>query len=201
MSWIKIIPPEAATDAPVEQYKRLASGDGQVDRVLQIHSLRPHTLEAHMGLYKASLHHPANTLPEWLLECIGIFVSRLNRCDYCDSHHSAGLARLLKDEQRMRQLDQALSEALPGTPFSTAEQVMFEYVRQLTLDPSGVQRQQVERMREAGYSDGQILEVNQAAAYFAYVNRCVLGLGVDIAGEALGMSPASSADINHWQHR
>lgn len=154
-----------------------------------------------MGLYKSSLHHPSNTLPEWLLECIGIFVSRLNRCDYCNLHHSTGLARLLKDEQRMQELDQALSEVLPGAPFSASEQVMFEYVRQLTLDPAGVLQQRVVRMREAGYSDGEILEVNQAAAYFAYVNRCVLGLGVDIADETLGMSPNSSADVNNWQHR
>jgi len=35
-----------------------------------------------------------------------------------------------------------------------------------------------------GLSDGQILEINQVAAYFAYANRTVLGLGVTSESES-----------------
>ena len=37
----------------------------------------------------------------------------------------------------------------------------------------------VARLRKAGWADGQILEINQVAGYFAYANRTVTGLGVD----------------------
>jgi uncharacterized protein YciW len=37
-------------------------------------------------------------------------------------------------------------------------------------------------MRAAGLTDGEILEVNQVAAYFAYANRTVSGLGVTTHG-------------------
>ncbi len=38
----------------------------------------------------------------------------------------------------------------------------------------------VEELRSNGLSDGEILELNQVAAYFNYVNRTVLGLGVSL---------------------
>ena len=44
-------------------------------------------------------------------------------------------------------------------------------------------------MRDAGLSDGEIFEVNQVTAYFAYANRVVTGLGVHTEGEELGMCP------------
>jgi uncharacterized protein YciW len=55
-------------------------------------------------------------------------------------------------------------------------------------------------MRGAGLDDGEILEVNQVVSYFAYVNRTVLGLGVDTEGDTLGLSPTDSADLENWQH-
>jgi uncharacterized protein YciW len=40
-----------------------------------------------------------------------------------------------------------------------------------------------------GWSDGEILEINQVAAYFNYANRTVLGLRVQIDGDIIGLSP------------
>ena len=55
-------------------------------------------------------------------------------------------------------------------------------------------------MREKGWDDGQILEINQVAAYFNYANRTVLGLGVTADGDVLGTSP-SGDDPDDWGHR
>jgi alkylhydroperoxidase family enzyme len=57
----------------------------------------------------------------------------------------------------------------------------------------------LEPMRAAGLTDGEILEVNQVAAYFAYANRTVSGLGVTTDGDVLGMSPADTAR-DDWRH-
>ncbi|HEX4667094.1 MAG TPA: hypothetical protein VH207_10870 [Chthoniobacterales bacterium] len=90
MSWIRVIKPGEAEESLRDIYRRIAGPDGYVDNVLQIHSLRPHTLEAHMALYKNVLHHRGNSLLEWLLEVIGIYVSLLNGCGYCVEHHCTG---------------------------------------------------------------------------------------------------------------
>ena len=62
-----------------------------------LHSLRPHSMEAHMTMYKYVLHHTGNSIPKWFLETLGVWVSRLNDCDYCVEHHFAGLERLLAE--------------------------------------------------------------------------------------------------------
>ncbi len=59
----------------------------------------------------------------------------------------------------------------------------------------------VDGLRNAGFDDGEILEVNQVAAYFAYANRTVLGLGINTDGDIIGLSPGENADPNSWSHR
>jgi hypothetical protein len=59
MAFINTIPPIRAEGKLLQLYERVSGPEGQVDNVLQVHSLRPHTLEGHVGLYKAVLHHRA----------------------------------------------------------------------------------------------------------------------------------------------
>jgi uncharacterized peroxidase-related enzyme len=198
MPYIKVISPEKASGKLSKIYQLVSGPGGQVDNVLQIHSLRPHSLEGHMALYKAVLHHPRNSLPTWFLECIGVKVSLLNSCAYCAGHHSAGLKRQLRGEHdRSEAYRSQLDEEVPGEPFTRAEQAALAYARKLTLDPGAIGAADVDALRNAGIEDGQILEINQVTAYFAYANRTVTGLGVQTAGEVLGLSPDDSEDWHH----
>lgn len=201
MAYIKVIHPDQAEGKLAEIFQRVRGPGGQVDNVLQIHSLRPHTLEGHMALYKAVLHHPGNQVPKWFLECIGVLVSLLNECSYCVRHHSLGLQRLLKsDPDRHEAYMEALNSEQPGSPFSPAEAAALAYVRTLTLAPGAIEQQNVNALRQAGFSDGQILEINQVAGYFAYANRTVAGLGVNTEGEQPGLSPDSTEQLEDWSH-
>ena len=200
MSWIKIVAREKAAGRLRELYERVAGSDGTVDNVLQIHSLRPHTLEAHMALYKNVLHHSGNKVPKWLLETVGVYVSLLNGCAYCVAHHFAGLSRLLQDDTRAREIRAALETEVFERTFAPRERAILGYARQLTRSPAEMGETSIEAMRAAGLDDGEILEVNQVASYFAYVNRTVLGLGVTTTGDTLGLSPNDSADPQNWQH-
>jgi uncharacterized peroxidase-related enzyme len=200
MSWIDIVSKEQATGRLQELYERVTGPGGKVDNVLQIHSLRPQTLEGHMALYKSVLHHSGNKLPKWLLETIGVYVSLLNGCAYCVEHHFAGLSRLLQDEKRLSEIRQALETGLLQKVFAPRERAILDYARELTQSPSKVQERSIQEMREAGLDDGEILEVNQVVSYFAYVNRTVLGLGLTTEGDTLGLSPNDSTDPDNWQH-
>lgn len=198
MPFIKVIQPGEATGRLAKIYARVTGPNGQVDNVLKIHSLRPHTLEGHMSLYKSVLHHPRNSLPKWFLEAIGVLVSLLNDCSYCARHHGAGMQRLMSgDEEKYEACIEQLHRDHPGAPFTAAEQAALEYARKLTLAPGFIEETDLGIMREAGYSDGEIFEVNQVAAYFAYANRTVTGLGVHTEGEQLGLSPPEGEDWHH----
>ena len=100
MPWINTISYEDASGKLRRLYDRVKGPDNNIDNIMMIHSLRPHTMEGHMSIYKYVLHHARNTLPKWYLETIGVWVSSLNHCDYCVEHHFAGQKRLLDDDQR-----------------------------------------------------------------------------------------------------
>ncbi len=121
MSWIETIPYEKSSGRLLALYDRLKAPNDPVDQILQSHSLRPHTLEGHMALYKNVLHHSDNRLPKWILETIGVYVSLLNGCAYCVEHHFAGLQKLLGDDARATELRRALErDALAGIAASDA---------------------------------------------------------------------------------
>jgi uncharacterized peroxidase-related enzyme len=201
MAYITVIQPAAAEGKLAELFQRVRAPNGQVDNVLQIHSLRPHTMEGHMALYKAVLHHSGNCLPKWFLESVGVLVSMLNGCGYCARHHSEGLKRLLKSEPgRYEACLEQLQSTEPGPPFSAAQSAALSYARKLTLSPGDIVQQDIDALRGAGISDGEILEINQVASYFAYANRTVAGLGVNTAGEQLGLSPHDSTEPGDWNH-
>src|SRR5712691_6359465 len=116
-AWIALVPYDAATGYLKSLYDRVKGPDGRIDNVMKVHSLRPHTMEGHSALYKSVLHHSANSLPVWFLECLGICTSLANRCDYSVAHHFAGLARLLADRPRADALYTALAVGRPEDAF------------------------------------------------------------------------------------
>ena len=59
----------------------------------------------------------------------------------------------------------------------------------------------IQRLRDSGLEDGDILEINQVVAYFAYANRTVLGLGVTTSGDELGLSPNDPKNPENWGHQ
>jgi alkylhydroperoxidase family enzyme len=60
------------------------------------------------------------------------------------------------------------------------DQAMLEYVAKLTRQPWDMVEEDVSRLRQAGFSDSAILDTNQVAAYYAFVNRLADGLGVEL---------------------
>ncbi|WP_444995578.1 carboxymuconolactone decarboxylase family protein [Aliikangiella sp. IMCC44359] len=200
MTWIKVIGFNEAKGKLLKLYQRVAGPDNNVDNILMSHSLRPHTLEGHMALYKNVLHHNANQLEKHWLEAIGVYVSLLNQCEYCVEHHYQGYARLINDNERAQKVRQAMERGQLSQVFQANEITLFEYAKKLTLTPTQLTENDINIMREAGYDDGCILEINQVAAYFNYANRTVLGLGVATAGDILGLSPNDNDDPDNWGH-
>ncbi len=201
MPWIDTVSYEEAAGRLRKLYDRVKGPGDNIDNIMMMHSLRPHSMEGHMTLYKYVLHHSANTVPKWFLEVIGVWVSLLNRCAYCVEHHSKGLERLLGDAAKFAAVRAALdSGAIESGPFEDREQRALRYAEALTRDPSSVTETMVAGLRAAGFEDGEILEINQVAAYFAYANRTVLGLGCSTEGDILGLSPGESDDPGDWSH-
>jgi len=200
MSWIKVLSYEEAKGKLKKLYDRVKGPDNNIDNVLKIHSLRPHTLNGHMVLYKSVLHHSANTFPKWYLETLGTFVSHLNECKYCFDHHAVGLKRNLQDDNRFQIIYQSILEGNIESFFEGKELAGIRYARQLTVDHTNITEQTIIDLRNVGLDDGEILEINQVVSYFNYVNRMVVGLGVNTEGDIIGLSPNNNDDDQNWNH-
>ncbi|MDA0679156.1 MAG: peroxidase-related enzyme [Proteobacteria bacterium] len=200
MTWITTISYDAAEGELRKLYDRIKGPDNNVDNIMMAHSLRPHTMEGHMAIYKYVLHHPRNELPKTYLETIGVYVSLLNECRYCVDHHFAGLMRLLGDTKRGAEIRAALDARNPSAAFEGRDLAGLQYVEKLTMNPTSITTTTIEGLRNAGFDDGEILEINQVAAYFSYANRTVLGLGINTEGDIIGLSPGDSSDPDNWSH-
>ena len=200
MTWIRTIPFEEAEGKVKDLYERIKGPNNNVDNIMMAHSLRPHSMEGHMALYKNVLHHSRNTLPKWLLEAIGVCVSIINQCEYCIEHHYEGMRKLIEDDQRSQSIREALEEGDPSKVFESKELATMNYAVKLTTAPQNISPDDIEKLRINNVDDGEILEINQVAAYFAYANRMVLGLGINKSGDIIGLSPNDGDDVNNWSH-
>ena len=199
MSWINTIPYEKSSGYLKSLYDRIKDPNDNVDNIMTAHSLRPHSLEAHLRLYKNVLHHRDNRLAKWYLETIGLYVSLINKCFYCAQHHFEGIIRLLNNKEQCNALKTSLQKETPQTFFEGKDLAGLHYAYKLTMTPSAMTEQDIKDLRLSGFNDGEILEINQVTAYFSYANRTALGLGINTDGDTLGLSPSSDDpdDLSH----
>ncbi len=90
------------------------------------------------------------------------------------THHGAGLLRLTNDKA----LADALKADWRSAALAEADVAMLLYAEKLTLTPWEMVETDVIALRDAGFSDAAILDINQVTSYYAYVNRLADGLGV-----------------------
>jgi uncharacterized peroxidase-related enzyme len=92
------------------------------------------------------------------------------------THHRRGLRRLLKDDDLLQRVEHDWTTA--GLEPKRME--MLAYASKLTATPWEMAVDDIERLRDVGFSDRDILDIAEVVAYYAYVNRIADGLGVTV---------------------
>lgn len=185
-AWIRMIPDEDADDHLKAVLNLARTPHGTVDNVMRVHSLRPNTMKGHVVLYRACLHDPSNTVPMWFQEVISAYVSTLNDCPYSYANHWANARHLIADEARADSIEAALQAHRPQDAFDGPQLAALIYTEKLTRSPGAMIKSDVAALKEAGWEDGEILEINQIVGYFNYANRLLNGLGVTTEGDVVG---------------
>ncbi len=57
---------------------------------------------------------------------------------------------------------------------------MLDYAVKLTRTPGAMVAGDVQSLRDPGFDDRAVLDINQVTAYYGYVNRLADGLGVEL---------------------
>jgi alkylhydroperoxidase family enzyme len=58
------------------------------------------------------------------------------------------------------------------------DRAMLDYVAQLSKDATRITPEHIERLRQTGFDDRAIVQINLLASWFNYINRVADGLGV-----------------------
>jgi uncharacterized peroxidase-related enzyme len=92
--------------------------------------------------------------------------------------HAEFLRRVSLDEK----LADALKRDYREAELNEQDRTMLDYVARLTREPSRMTREDVDRLRAAGFDDRGILQINLLASWFNAINRVADGLGVGREG-------------------
>lgn len=177
MAWITA---PAPTDDPAlaQAVATVAGKRGKVSNIMKVHSTHPEVMLSHLRLY-LDLMFAKSELTRTERELIAVAVSQANECAYCIAHHASSLRSLLRDD--------ALAEAVtisPDTaPLSGRQRALVDYSLRLTRIPGSVSIDDVDALRRVGLGDRGIHDAASIAAYFNFVNRVALGLGVELEAE------------------
>jgi len=175
MAWIEFIHPDAAQGSLKGIYEAIATARGGVAEVHLAQSLNARALQAHLEIYKAIVFQ-SSILSRVAKERIAVVVSHANGCAYCVAHHAAA-ARNAGDDPHV--VD-ALERGEIHPDLSGADRVLLLWAQQGASNPSSCTETDVAGLRSAGWDDRAILDGALTVAYFAFVNRLVLMLGVEL---------------------
>ncbi len=178
MSWIEEIEIDDADGALATTYAELVEKRGKVSNILKVHSLNPDSMRKHLDLYMTIMFGKSG-LSRAEREAIAVVVSATNECAYCVNHHVEALRRYVKDDDTLESLTNA-------DGLETLEPRLSNIVRhaeKLTSAPSAMTESDLGELRAVNLSDNDILDITMITAYFNFVNRIALGLGVDYSAE------------------
>ncbi len=180
MSWIEEVEVSEADGKLAEMYAALIKHRGKVSNILKVHSLNPTAMGNHLDLYM-TLMFGKSGLSRAEREAIAVVVSANNDCAYCVNHHAEALRRYINDEDTMNML-------IAADGLETLEPRLSNIVRhaeKLTTAPGAMTESDLGELRAEGLSDNDILDLTLIVAYFNFVNRIAMGLGVTFSADEL----------------
>lgn len=132
----------------------------------------PLVIEAQLQLSAAVMSDGALTKAE--KEQIGVVVSGINSSSYCLVIHMELLQRLGVEKSLARKLVNDYENS------SVPEKVkaLFRFADKLTRKPVEIEEEDISALKAAGWDEAAIRETVLTVAYFNYVNRISLGLGL-----------------------
>ena len=174
MAWIQTIEKKEANGELSDLYKDLIKKRGKLSNIIKIQSLNPAALQAHMALYMSIMFQKSG-LKRKERELIAVVVSGMNKCNYCIQHHAEALNYYWKNDNKIQKVFKNYS----SSGLSNRQLAILDYSVKLTRTPNALEETSINKLRNTGFPDEDILNINLITSYFNFVNRIVLGLGVE----------------------
>lgn len=160
MERIKAVNPEEATGKGKELLAGVQKKLGMTPNMMRTMAQSPAVLEGYLNLSSAL---GGGSLPAKLREQIALVVGEANGCEYCLSAHSA-IGRMvgLSEEEILDSRRGESSEGKSG--------VALRFARELVLARGRVSDNNLEQVRRAGFTEGEITELLANVALNLFTN-------------------------------
>lgn len=176
MARIKIISHKDSTGRLKDIYNELIVKRGKLAEVHTIQSLRPESIVKHIDLYMEIMFSKSE-LSRAEREMMAVVVSKTNGCFYCQKHHAEALNHYWKDDLKTENF----RISFKNVQLNEKELELCRFAEQLTNNPESAENHDVtEDLKKVGLTDSAILDATLVVAYFNFVNRIVLALGVEL---------------------
>ncbi|MEX2304429.1 MAG: peroxidase-related enzyme [Bryobacterales bacterium] len=133
-----------------------------------------HEMTQHLRRLTHEVMRGPSPLTPAFRELIAAFVSSRNACRFCAGSHVAVAAKLYQD----RPLVEAVVADYRGAPLQDSEKKLLAYLEKLTLAPATTSAEDVQQLRDIGWSDEAVYDAVTVCAMFNFYNRWVEGSGV-----------------------
>ncbi|ARJ67132.1 alkylhydroperoxidase [Magnetospirillum sp. ME-1] len=145
---------------------------GMRPNVLQAYTARPEKFRTFTRFYNQLMLAEDSGLSKLEREMIAVVVSSANRCYYCLVAHGQAIRQLSGDAQlgEMMVMNYRVAELSPR------QRAMLDYAWKLTKTPHDIAESDRASLRDAGFSDADIFDITDTAAFFNYTNRMAHGL-------------------------
>ncbi|HEV2421710.1 MAG TPA: peroxidase-related enzyme [Candidatus Acidoferrales bacterium] len=155
-----------------ELYTRIEKGFGTVPHYFKALGPLPEVIAAQLRMSAAIMGDRA--LSASLKEQIGLVVSGLNTSSYCIAIHMELLQQFGFDKHFARKLATDYERA----PVDEKTKTLFRFADKLTRKAVDVEQSDADEVLRAGWSQDALREAVLAVAFFSYINRVSLGLGL-----------------------
>lgn len=173
---VKLPPlPDAETlDEDLKKYYRICEEKlGLVPNVLRAYSANQEKLRNFIATYNTTmLDEETCGLSKLDREMIAVVVSSANRCYYCLVAHGQAVRQLSGDPQ----LGEMLVMNYRVAALDARQRAMLDFAWKLTRAPHDVGDDDRRALADAGFSEQDIFDLCDVAAFFNYTNRVAHGL-------------------------
>jgi uncharacterized peroxidase-related enzyme len=157
---IASIQPNEATGKTKELFDGVKAKIGKVPNIFKLLAHSPTGLQGVLQFYGALA---SGSLDAATRERIALAVANVNGCDYCNAAHTA-VAKSLKLS------DDEIEANRQGHSSDTQANVAVAFARKVAVTRANVTQGDVQALREAGYSEAQIVEIVLNVAYNLVTN-------------------------------
>jgi uncharacterized peroxidase-related enzyme len=172
-AWIAVPPPDGLPAEVASEIGDISERIGFVPNVARLLAITPHHFVGWWRYFDDLMRGPSG-LTKTQREMLAVVISAESDCPYCETAHAAALRLRTKAPT----LVDRLAVNYRHVDLAPRDRAMLDFAVKLTRTPAECGQDDLERLRDVGYTDEDILHLVEVTAIFNYNVRLATATGL-----------------------